>query len=98
MLRAMARATALLVLLCGTHAAASDKAPFADLIDIDGKPVTTEADVGIGKWQLVMLWATDCHICGEMKPLMSAFHDKHKKHRRRSLWCCSGWREEPSSC
>jgi len=57
---------------------ASDKAPFRDLVDIDGKPVTTQADVGNGKWQVVMIWATDCHICSVMKPKMSAFHDKHK--------------------
>lgn len=78
MLRLMARAFALVVLISGAQVAASEKAPFADLVDVDGKPVTSEADVGIGKWQVVMIWATNCHVCAEMKPLMSAFHDKHK--------------------
>jgi len=78
MLRSLVRAFALFILLNGAHVAASDKAPFGDLVDIDGKPVTTQADVGIGKWQVVMIWATNCHVCAEMKPLMSAFHEKHK--------------------
>lgn len=78
MLRAMIRAFALVILISGAHVAASEKAPFADLVDVDGKPVTSEADIGIGKWQVVMIWATNCHVCAEMKPLMSAFHDKHK--------------------
>lgn len=78
MLRSMARAFALVILISGAQVEASDKAPFPDLVDVDGKPVTSEADIGIGKWQVVMIWATNCHVCTEMKPLMSAFHDKHK--------------------
>jgi len=27
----------------------------------------------------LMLWATNCHICEIDKPVMSAFHDKHKE-------------------
>lgn len=57
---------------------AGSDAPFPDMVTIDGEPVTTEADVGIGKWQLVMIWATDCHVCTLMKPKISAFHDAHK--------------------
>lgn len=75
---AFALAFALVVIFSGAQVAASENAPFPDLVDIDGKLVTTEADVGKGKWQVVMIWATDCHVCTEMKPLMSAFHDKHK--------------------
>jgi len=78
MLRVMVRVFALLTLLSGASVTASENAPFADLVDIDGKPVTTQADVGIGKWQVVMIWSTNCHVCAEMKPLLSDFHDKHK--------------------
>jgi len=74
----MLSAFALLIILSSPQIGADDSAPFVDLVDIDGKPVTTEADVGNGKWQVVMIWATDCHICAEMKPLLSVFHDKHK--------------------
>lgn len=77
-LRLIVRAFILLAFLSSSQLAASDKAPFSDLVDISGKPVTSEADVGIGKWQVVMIWATDCHVCTIMKPRMSAFHDKHK--------------------
>jgi len=78
MLGSLVRTFALFLLLIGTQVAASDSAPFGDLVDIAGKPVTSEANVGVGKWQVVMIWATDCHVCSEMKPLLSAFHDNRK--------------------
>jgi len=34
---------------------------------------------GNGKWTLVMLWSTHCHVCHIDKPKISAFHDKHKQ-------------------
>lgn len=52
--------------------------PFNDLVDLSGKPVSEAASVGNGKWTLVMVWATDCSICRQQKPLISAFHNKHK--------------------
>lgn len=78
MLRLIARAFAILLVLNGSTAASVDTAPFRDLVDINGKAVTTEANVGTGQWQIVMIWATDCHVCAEMKPLLSQFHEKHK--------------------
>lgn len=78
MFRLIIRTIVLTLALAAPQAWAESNAPFPDLITIDGKPVTNEADVGNGKWQLVMIWATDCHICSVMKPKMSAFHDKHK--------------------
>ena len=45
---------------------------------LDGEIVRLDERVGGGKWLLVMLWATDCHICKQQKPEMSRFHDKHK--------------------
>lgn len=81
MLRTILRAIVLVAAFSASQVWASDKAPFRDLVDINGQPVTTEADVGIGKWQVIMIWATDCHICAEMKPKLSAFHDKHKDGR-----------------
>jgi len=80
MLRLTVRALALVAALVATSNtwASENNTPFIDLIDVDGQPVTTEADVGHGKWQLVMIWAIDCHICKEMKPKISAFHNKHK--------------------
>lgn len=78
MLKVSIRALLLVIAFGVSQAWANSNAPFRDLVDIDGEPVTTQADVGNGKWQVVMIWATDCHICSIMKPKMSAFHDKHK--------------------
>lgn len=64
-----------LVLFAGqAHA----NAPFPDLVTVDGVAVTDEADVGNGKWTLVMIWQVQCPICKTMKPLLSDFHDRHK--------------------
>lgn len=79
MLTLTARTLVLMLALGVTQAWANTTAPFRDLVDIEGQAVTTEADVGNGKWQVIMIWSTDCHICAVMKPKMSAFHDKHKE-------------------
>ncbi len=44
----------------------------------DGEVVDLDNMIGQGKWTLVMLWATNCHICHEQKPKISAFHNEHK--------------------
>lgn len=79
MLRSLLRILVVSGVLFSSSLAANVPAPFGDLVDVDGQQVTTEANLGTGQWQLVMLWATDCHICAEMKPKLSAFHDKHKE-------------------
>jgi len=43
-----------------------------------GEEVKLEDLTGNGKWTLVMIWATQCHVCHIQKPDISAFHDKHK--------------------
>ena len=44
----------------------------------DGSPVNLENLTGQGKWTLVMIWATTCILCQSQKPIISAFHEKHK--------------------
>jgi len=44
----------------------------------DGQPVNLESLTGQGKWTLVMIWATACILCQSQKPIISAFHEKHK--------------------
>jgi len=51
-----------------------------EIQELDGDIVRLDERVGGGKWLLVMLWATDCHICKQQKPEISRFHDKHKDH------------------
>lgn len=65
------------VLLAVTAVAGSAHASM-EIQRLDGEIVRLDEQVGGGKWLLVMLWATDCHICKQQKPEMSKFHDKHK--------------------
>lgn len=51
---------------------------FPDLIKVDGSGAPADPGIGNGKWTLVMMWATTCHICEIDKPLMSKLHEKHK--------------------
>jgi len=51
---------------------------FPELISVDGDNTAVHPDIGQGKWTLVMLWATTCHICEIDKPKFSKFYDKHK--------------------
>lgn len=81
-----------LCLWFGTHTAqASEKAdggneaneanvkpPFSGLVTIDGVSSPEGPEIGEGKWTLIMIWATNCHICREQKPQISAFHDARK--------------------
>ncbi len=49
-----------------------------ELQQVDGTVVDLDEYKGDGKWLLVMLWATTCHICEEQKPEISDFHSRHK--------------------
>ena len=49
-----------------------------ELQQVDGTVVDLDDYRGDGRWLLVMLWATTCHICEMQKPEISAFHDEHK--------------------
>ena len=51
---------------------------FPELLSVDGEDAAIHPGIGQGKWTLVMLWATTCHVCETDKPLFSKFHDKHK--------------------
>ena len=49
-----------------------------ELHQLDGQVVDLDDYRGNGKWLLVMLWSTSCHICEEQKPSISEFHTRHK--------------------
>jgi len=61
-------------------------AMFPDLIDANGAEGSVHPPIGEGKWTLVMVWSTSCHICEIDKPLFSAFHEKHQDTRICLLW------------
>jgi len=66
--------SALVLLLLGIQNAAAGM----ELQKLSGVRVDLDDYRGTGKWLLVMIWATDCHICHQQKPLISDFHDKHQ--------------------
>ncbi len=49
-----------------------------ELHELDGNVVDLDDYKGDGKWLLVMLWSTTCHICEAQKPSISRFHTEHK--------------------
>jgi thiol-disulfide isomerase/thioredoxin len=46
--------------------------------DFQGNPHSVDAYLGQGKWVVLMIWASDCHICNEETPALNAFHEAHK--------------------
>jgi peroxiredoxin len=63
--------TVLALLLAGAAQAAS-------LQHFDGKPGAIDDYAGKGKWLVVMIWASDCHVCNEEVENYDFFHDAHK--------------------
>ena len=50
----------------------------ANLQDFDGKPGAIDDYAGKGKWLVVMIWASDCHVCNAEAQNYDFFHDAHK--------------------
>lgn len=46
--------------------------------DFSGKPTTLENYIGKGKWLVVMIWRSDCHICNQEAGSYAAFHQKSR--------------------
>jgi peroxiredoxin len=61
------------LIICFANAEAGE-----GLRDFDGKPGTIENYAGKGKWLVVMLWASDCHVCNQEVHQYTAFHQKHE--------------------
>lgn len=47
------------------------------LVDFNGKPQSLSDHAGKGKWLVVMLWASDCHVCNAESQQYVKFHEKH---------------------
>lgn len=71
--------TPFLLLLGLLMSSAATANSLFELRTIDGEPARLIDHVGNGKWVLVMLWSTDCALCKQQKPAISAFHDRHKE-------------------
>ena len=48
------------------------------LTDMTGKARSLDDYVGNGKWTVVMIWASDCHICNKEAYQYVDFHTFHK--------------------
>ena len=67
----------MILLTCSTWAVAQD--PDAVIMkDLQGAFHGLHEYTGQGKWTVVMLWASDCHVCNEEAAAYSAFHEQHK--------------------
>jgi peroxiredoxin len=64
---------ALLLAFLGTLTA---EEPF--LRDPDGGLHALAEYTGQGKWTVVMIWASDCHVCNEEAHAYSEFHRRHR--------------------
>ncbi len=41
--------------------------------------------LGDGRWTIVMFWGKDCAACEAQKPMLEAFHRKHKHSRAKAI-------------
>lgn len=48
------------------------------LASMDGTPAKLADHLGKGKWVIVKVWASTCHVCSEYAQEMVAFHTAHK--------------------
>jgi len=51
---------------------------FAIFNDLEGQPRQLEDYTGQGKWQVVMIWASDCHICNAEAANYARFHESQR--------------------
>ncbi len=55
-------------------------ATAANFTALDGTPRDINDYLGKKQWVVMVLWASDCHICNEEAPTLSAFHERRKDH------------------
>ncbi|HEC12528.1 MAG TPA: TlpA family protein disulfide reductase [Acidiferrobacteraceae bacterium] len=48
------------------------------LLDLNGGEHSLKEYLGKGKWLVVMVWASDCHVCNQEVHEMVALHKAHK--------------------
>lgn len=53
-------------------------ASSGSLQDFNGVSHQLDDFTGKGKWTIVMMWASDCHICNKEAHQYVAFHNKHQ--------------------
>ncbi|MDH5407663.1 MAG: TlpA family protein disulfide reductase [Gammaproteobacteria bacterium] len=76
------RSVFLTLLLCSLPLYSLQAALFKDFND---KPASITQYAGKGKWLVVMIWASDCHVCNKEAESYNAFHLKYKDKNARVL-------------
>lgn len=70
--------TRLSIMLAGLLALlAVDVASATTLRDLEGHAATIEQYAGKGRWLVVMIWASDCHVCNQEASHYGEFHQQH---------------------
>lgn len=67
------------LLMAVSTLAVSQQDGFAIFSDFDGKPQQIEDHTGGGKWLVVMIWASDCHICNAEAVTYARFHESQRE-------------------
>lgn len=57
-------------------------AAFGALQDLQGNPRSLDDYLGEGKWTVVMIWASDCHVCNAEAHQYVDFHTFHQNEAR----------------
>jgi len=66
----------LLLAMCGLAAGQTES--MSVFSSLDGKPEKMESHTGNGRWLVVMIWASDCHICNtEAKTYDQFYRSRH---------------------
>jgi peroxiredoxin len=73
----------LLVLLGGLLFLPATQA--ASLQDLNGQPKSISDYAGKGKWLVVMIWASDCHVCNKEAHAYVDFHFVHAEDNAQVL-------------
>lgn len=68
-------ASALVMLACFPLASVSAAERIQDM---QGNSRSVDEYTGKGKWVVLMIWASDCHICNQEAPTLTSFHERHK--------------------
>lgn len=53
--------------------------------DFNGQEKAISNFAGDGKWRVIMIWASDCHVCNQEAHTYSEFHEQHKDKDVRML-------------
>lgn len=53
--------------------------------DFNGQEKSISDFTGDGKWRVVMIWASDCHVCNKEAHTYIGFHEQHKDKDARML-------------